>query len=358
MLRKIKVLFVVATCIMLVVGAQSATALSMRKLIAQEKGANSLTQPNLILRTGINLSQAGLSPNSMQLADTIGISPILRDIGDLRKRVETISNAPSLERLSARQDLWDAQLKGVLIIQKANLDVDFALAEIDVEQEMYAEMLATYLNDRDKALARTNALGFISNGALWAVCEGLAIPTYKHSHYAISSGITGILAGVVPSAASIYAMKQVSGKKRPSEVEPNMLAKIFNYKTEMNIEYPKTVWDFLNQPPAASPPNTPTRRDQMIDSWISDANISMFTDRSSKTQLDIITASKSHKNGLSIDTLTARKVMLQKLSAEILKMKRMLLEIAMVLNSEKEFFVYDSTKSPDHISGKETDAVH
>ncbi|MDZ4838101.1 MAG: hypothetical protein SGJ27_30330 [Candidatus Melainabacteria bacterium] len=346
--------FAVAVCVALVGAPQVASAQSLRKLVSKEKGANSLTEPRLILRTGIDLSETGLSPNSLQLAETIGITPVLRDIANLRKQVETSQGAQTIDRLSARQDLWDASLKGALIIQRANLEIDFALAEIDVEQEMYAELLATYLNDRDKSLARTNAAGFISNGALWAVCEALAIPTYKQPRYAIPSGITGILAGIVPSAASMYAMKQVSGKKRPSEVEPNMLAKVFDYPTEDNIEYPKTVWTFLNQPPAAESPGAPTRREQMIDSWISDANISAFTDRTSKVQLDILTASKSHKDGLSIDTLTARKVMLQKLSAEILKMKRMLLEISMALQGEKQFTVYD-TKRPPRISGTNTD---
>ncbi len=348
--------FVGAICLM-VIGALPTNAISLRKYIAQEKGANSMTEPTLILRTGIDLCQTGLSPNSMQVADNIGISPVLREIATLRKQVETSAGAPSVERLSARQDLYDASLKGAMILQRANLEIDFTLAEIDVEQEMYAELLATYINDRDKALARTNAASFISNGALWAVCEGLAIPTYKHSRYAISSGITGILAGLVPSAASMYAMKQVSGKKRRSEVEPNMLAKIFDYKTNTNIEYPKTVWEYLNQVPASDPPNSSTRKDQMIDSWISDANINAFTDRSSKVQLDILTGSKSHKDGLSIDTLTARKVMLQKVSAEIMKMKRMLLEIAMVLQGDKEFTVYDLSKPSKQIGGKEAAPV-
>jgi len=78
-----------------------------------------------------------------------------------------------------------------------------------------------------------------------------------------------------------------------------------------------------------------TRRDQLIDRWISDKNISSFTDRSSKKQLDVITASVPQRKGLSITTLTVRQVMLQQLGSEILKMKRMLLEISMVVQGEK-----------------------
>jgi len=136
--KNLKSGFVGATCLMLI-GTQSASAFSLRKLIAQsEKGANSMTEPKLILRTGIDLCETGLSPNSIQLADVIGISPLLRNISTLRKQVESSSGEPTIDKLSARQDLWDDTLKAALIIQRANLEVDFTLAEIDVEQEIYA----------------------------------------------------------------------------------------------------------------------------------------------------------------------------------------------------------------------------
>lgn len=87
------------------------------------------------------------------------------------------------------------------------------------------------------------------------------------------------------------------------------------------------------------PANDPTakpRFDQIVDRWISDANMPAFTDRHSKGQLDVITASVARRKGLSIGTLTSRQVMLEQLSAEILKMKRLLLEITMAVQGDKE----------------------
>ena len=127
------------------------------------------------------------------------------------------------------------------------------MAEINAELQVYDEILATFTNDRDKLVARINAASFISNGALWAVCEGLDIPTYARPRYSISSGTTGILAGVIPSIASMYTLKAVNGKKKTSEVEPNMLAKLFDYPTTADIEYPNSVWQFINQVPADNP---------------------------------------------------------------------------------------------------------
>lgn len=85
----------------------------------------------------------------------------------------------------------------------------------------------------------------------------------------------------------------------------------------------------------------------MIDRWIADANIPGFTDRNSKQQLDVITASIAQRKGLSISSLTARSVMLQQLQAEVWKMKRMLLELAMAARNEKQIIsssADDSTK--------------
>lgn len=325
--------------ILLSLSLHAAHAETNQPAIAQvpkgEAGANTSQFPTQILKTGINLTAPGISPNSMQLADTILLTPLLEQSQNLRSRISTMGEQNSLELLSARQELYDLNEKIAMIIQRTNLEIDFTIAEINAEQEVYQEILNTFTSDRDKAVARTNAAGFIANGALWAVCEALAIPAYKHARFAIPSGIIGIPAGVVPSIASMYTFKQMNGKKMTSEVEPNMLAKLFDYPTNPEIEYPRTVWEFLHQVPATET-NGKKRIDQIVDRWITDANMPAFTDRQSKKQLDVLTASFAQRKGLSIGTLTARSVMLQQLEAEIGKMKRLLLELAMAAQSEKQ----------------------
>jgi len=160
-----------------------------------------------------------------------------------------------------------------------------------------------------------------------------------HPNYAIQSGIVGIAACIVPSIASGYALKAYSGKQLRSECEPNMLAKIFNRPTNQDIEYPKSVWAFLNTAPAGETGSVSagkTRKDQLIDRWISDKNIPSFTDKSNAKEIDILTATSSQKKGLSIDNLNVRLVMLEQLQGELAKMKRLLMEIAMVITDEKE----------------------
>lgn len=327
--------------ILIISASMNANALAQTKPQAiaatsgtKESTANTLEIPKQILKTGVSLDTRSVAPNSLQLANTIDLVPLLQRINTLQNSAETADSGASLEGLKRRQDLWDTTQKASLLIQKTNLEIDFTIAAIEAEDQVYQGILAGFTSKRDKALAKTNAISFISNGALWAVNGALTIPGYQNSLYSIPSGIVAIPAGIVPSIASLWTLKQINGAKKQSEVEPNMLAKLFGYPTNPDIEYPKSVWTFLNQVPADEP-RSKKRVDQLIDRWVSDSNMPGFNDRQSKKQLDVLTASVSQRKGLSISTLTSRSVMLQQLQAEIGKMKRMLLELAMVVEGEK-----------------------
>lgn len=310
----------------------------------QDPKANVVAIPTQILKTGVVLNRTDLSPNSVQLSNTIGLTTVLEQIQTLRRRVQGYGDTVSLESLAAKQELTDATQKAQQLLLRTDFDIDFTIAEIEAEHQVYEEILATFIADRDKLVARVNAGSFISNGILWTLCEAFSIASINTTfmnnprnvvQWPIPSGVVGIAAGIVPSLASMYTLKAVNGKKKTSEVDPNMLAKLFGYPTNPEIDYPSSVWQYLHQVPADQP-RAKTRLDQLIDRWVSDANMPAFTDAHSKKQLDVLTASVAQKKGLSIATLTARIVMLGQLHSELLKMKRMLLELAMVIQGEKQ----------------------
>ncbi|PWT94563.1 MAG: hypothetical protein C5B53_12830 [Candidatus Melainabacteria bacterium] len=314
----------------------SGKSIAAKAPAGSESGANTLALPRQILKTGVNLSTKSLSPNTLQLAEDLKLIPVLEKLQDLRDRVKALdaSQPVTLENLSLRQELIETSYKADRIIEDANLAVDFTLAQLVAEENLYSELLASFGAERDKAVARTNAISFGTNGILWAVAEGLDIPTYRVPRYSISSGINGIIAGIVPSIASFYALRQVSGKRRTADEEGNMLAKLFDYPINPEIDYPEPVWDFLSEVPVGDRSGK-SRKEQLIDRWIIDKNIPTFTSRTAKEQLDKITATVTRRKGLSIDTLTTRQLMLQQLGAEILKMKRMLYELALAVDGGK-----------------------
>lgn len=308
----------------------------LSNLLGTTPKANTVSLPTQILKTGINLNSDGISANSLQLSNAIGLTPILSRIQSLRAQRDALKNSTvTLESLAIRQDLTDAITEAYQLIQKTSLEVDFVMSEVEAEQNVYEEILNSYQNARDQTVAKTNAAAFITNGALWAVAEGFTIPTYKYPNYAIPSGINGVIAGLVPSFFSMWAMKQVAGKKTRSENDPNILAKLFDYPITPDIDYPVSVWQFLQTVPPGDQSGR-TRREQLIDRWISDDNLPDFTDPKSRKQIDIITASVAHRKSLTISSLNTRLVMLQQLEGEVLKMKRMLLELSMVTRGEKQ----------------------
>ncbi len=311
-----------------------------RPSASREPNANIMDMPRQILKTGVILTSRKMSPNSVQMADNIGLTPLLARIENLRGQVQ--QTQPNAD-LNTRHDLYETIQQADLLLQKANLEIDFTTAEIDAECQLYQEILSEFIEDRDKKVTRINAASFISNGILWTICEALAIgsinTTYSRNpkralNLTIPSGIVGIAAGLVPSLASMYTLKAMNGAKRRSEEEPNMLAMIFDYPQNSEIEYPQSVWKFLQAAPADTP-GAKKRVDQLIDRWISDSNIPDFTDRKSKAQLDVLTASVARDKGMSIETLTSRTVMLTQLRAEIVKMKRFLLELSLAIQGEK-----------------------
>jgi hypothetical protein len=295
---------------------------------------NSQLVPKQILKTGINIQSSSMSPNSEQLAAQLGLTEVLVRIAKLRADARAGASANSADNLVQRLDLVEATQNAMLTIELANYQVDFVMAEIEAEQNLCSEVLASLAAKRDKVVNRSNQLSYITNGALWAVAEGLDIPTWKRPKYSISSGTTGIIAGMVPSVASMYAIYKSGGRKINSELEPNMLAKVFDYQVTSEVDYPAVVWNWLNATPAGDS-STKIRRQQLIDRWIADSNIPAFTTVTHSAELDVLTGCVAHRKGLSIDVLNTRHVMLNQLSAEIFKMKRMLMELSMAVRGDK-----------------------
>jgi hypothetical protein len=299
-----------------------------------ELGANTVAQPKAILHPAIDLNSASIANDSLQLAKQLGLVPLFHRLHDIENKLKILDNQKSLEGLSLRQDLLETRQQIFFIIGQTCMEVQFVTAEIDDEHNLYTELLNTYTNDRDRTVAWSNMVSFITNGALWAVGEALDIPTYRYPKLSIPSGTVSILAGVVPSIASIYAMHVIGGHRYSADADPNMLAKLFDYPVPPALDYPESVWTYLNSAEAADDQGK-TRRELIISRWITDKNISGFTDRNSKAQLDLVTATTPSRKGITIAVLSERLIMLQELSTEVTKMNRLLLELMMVAHGQK-----------------------
>jgi hypothetical protein len=291
---------------------------------AAAKKSTYIPIPIIPAPTDPNTTQA--SPDAVQMAEILGLTEKLKLIQDLRSRTGK-GETPSPE---SRQEATDAKIEVLAIVEEARLDVDFVSAEIEEELAASQELLHVFASQRDNRINRMNAYGFRVNGVLWAICEALDIPTYKAAKYSIPSGTIGILAGLVPSAFSLYALREPDARFARLSY-PNMLSKLFDYPTIPRIEFPKNVWSYLNSNPVGEADRT--RRDIMIDYWLHDKYINLLVGRSKTPDLDTLTGFK--QNNVTIRMLSDRLTMLRQTRAVVMGMNRPLLEVIMVMRGTK-----------------------
>ncbi|HEY9719920.1 MAG TPA: hypothetical protein V6C69_20740 [Trichormus sp.] len=294
------------------------------------RSSHSLDARMSILHSTSDPYSAGLSPEAVQLADQLHITDKLKRLQQMQQQVLQSGNQkPSVE---LRQDLADLKIELLTTIEQTRLEIDFVTSEIEEENARFFEWLKTFEQDRDNRVNRANAWAFRTNGVLWAVAEALDIPTYRTPKYSISSGAIGIVAGLVPSIFTAYALRSGSGEKYERNAHPNMLSKVYGFPTHEGIEYPETVWTYLNMPPPGT--DKRSRREMLIDHWVSDINIHIFKNGVTKDDLVLLTGAAQPK--VDIELLHDRMTMLSEVEAATLQMNRPLLEINMAMQGKKK----------------------
>lgn len=278
-----------------------------------------------------------VSEDAVQLAEILGLTAKFAILKDLKQKLR--DNAGETSALELRQEVSECKLEIIEIIEQARFDIDFVFAEIEAEQAWVEELLQVYTSERDRRINNANVQAFRVNGALWAVAEALSIPTYRQPRYSIPAGAIGIVAGVVPSMFSLYAIKSMDSDKYKRESYPNILSKIFDYPTLPRIDYPSSVWRYLNAAPAgsgsASDGDKRIRLRMLKDHWIADPNVQTFVEGHGEKELDLITG--KNQSRVSISLLTDRLIMLREVKAVVFGMNRPLRELSMVERGTKHF---------------------
>jgi hypothetical protein len=268
-----------------------------------------------------------LSPAAVQLAHSLLIADQLKRLTQLRKGSANSTGALSTE---TRLDINELKVSLIETIERARLDIDFAVAEIEGEQALLEELVQAYSTDTINRANKENLWSFRTNGILWAAAESLSIPTFSHPRYSIASGTLGIVAGLVPSLFSAYAVHTSGGKHYERQPYPNMLTQIYDCPTTPNTEFPKFVFEYFNSIP---PGQSRTRREILIDHWRSDKNIHIFDRGLTATKVSLLTGSS--QNDVTIDLLNDRLTMLREVKALTLHINRPLLELMMAVQGQK-----------------------
>jgi len=268
---------------------------------------------------------AQLAPDALQLVGFLGME-------DRLKRLIVLNDAPKDANQSSLLESYGLKFEVLETVQEARLQMDFVLAEIDEELCFLEEALRIYSDDRDDRVNRANQRAFRTNGALWAVAEALTMPTYKSPKLSIPSGAVGIVAGIIPSIFSEYALRASSGDHYARKAYPNVLSCIFDMPLIPRITFPEIVLKYFNSCPQGE---QRTRKEILRQRWQENKNIRTFRGGMTQQKLMLLTGNVPYTSDLEF--CRDRVIMLKQVRSTVWQMSRPLLEICQVARGKKRF---------------------
>jgi hypothetical protein len=267
-----------------------------------------------------------LSPEAAQVADEIGVAPLLKRLERLPGGPPADGSGVSLDSLAVRQEVTERVLS-------ASLDIDSVNAVIDSEIEQIRGIRADIQAKRDKAQNIINIASIFTGGVAGAITSALQ---FKPSTVNLGNGI-GVGGGAGSVVLSIIGIRMQGGRRSLGD-SPRMLARIFGRQPDATEAipsvYPEAVWSYLNSA-APSQPNTGTRRGQLITKWRSEGRIQQDGSPKGERRIESLSGNISQVRRLSINELNDRVAMLLDVRARVSLMKRGLSEILRALSAAK-----------------------
>jgi hypothetical protein len=284
-----------------------------------------------------------LSPEAVEVADQIGVAPLLKRIARLREAPAAADGSSmTLESLTVRQEITEKVLA-------ASLDIDSVNAVIDSEVDQIRGIRADLQARRDKAQNIINIASIFTGGAAGAITSAFQ---FKPSTVNLGNGI-GVAGGAGSVVLSLIGIHTQGGGRRPLGDSPRMLARFLGRQPDameaIPSVYPDAVWSYLNSAAPAQPSlsaanssqsnsgqsNIVTRREQLVAKWRTEGRINQDTSPKSQRRLESISGNISQVRKLNISDLDNRVAMLLDVRAKVSLMKRGLSEIVRALSEDK-----------------------
>jgi hypothetical protein len=264
-------------------------------------------------------SAVQLSPEAAQVADQIGVAPLLKRLENLRSGSAADGSSTMLESLTVRQEITERVLS-------TSLEIDSVNAVIDAEIEQIRGIRADLQAQRDKTQNILNIASIVTGGVAGAVTSAFQ---FKPSTVNLGNGI-GVAGGAGSVLLSLIGIHKQGGGRRSLGDSPRMLARFFGRQPgateEIPSTYPEEVWSYLNSAPP-SQPNTATRREQLIAKWSREGRINQDGSAKGERRIENMSSNISRLSKLSINDLNDRVVMLLDVRARVSLMKRGLSDI-------------------------------
>lgn len=271
--------------------------------------------PDLVPPTPEDTASKTLSPIGRDVAQLLGIMPELNEYLSLRSRY------PHDEKIQHRTFHLRHELMETLFT--AHLEIHSVTSRIESDIALADNLQAIFKEREEKALRLNSIANFIAGGITGVVGNPIKIGGED-----MPGDVLDTISGGVQASLASLAYHQQSQNDRQAKGVPTMLSKLFGRPTKSIVEYPHSVWTYLNSPPPDYPADQ-TRRKLLVTNWIKTGLIDRY--KKPKGTLDErvsrVTGSNEKIQRLYIDDLAARSAMLHGLRAAVTRMDQGLLEI-------------------------------
>lgn len=251
-------------------------------------------------------AQLPLTTRSTKLASQIGILHLVKELYEA-KYEETDFKTP-LERkialLHIRRKISDQMRHSLLQIQDAIAAIEWDLA--------HTLRLYDYLsNKKSKYDQITNVITFATTGVITVMNGAFG---YMSGNGGLNSvNITGIGSGLTSTLLPTLSFRRHKYANPDASTEdPNMLAQIFDRKTDERTKYHDLIWQHLNSTDPHSKDNS-TRRQRVLKEWMRLRDVKEL----SKQDIGLVTGTAPKGEKISLSILDTRADLLTDLRAEI-----------------------------------------
>ncbi len=266
-------------------------------------------------------SSARHSGTAADLASQLGLESVITQLGELSQG-NVRDQETRLRCLELRQQAGEAVRHVVLEVMEVTAAIDRDIAIADREHDYL-------LGRRQRADRLSNFATFATTGTLLAVRSGLSFyPEYRDQINVLRSAQSAA-AILIPTANITRRFVEPSS----SENSPNMLAALFDRKTDQRSVYNKTVWNYLNSVPPDSLDGK-TRRQELIASWAKRRGLAPESTVKLKSEIDLLTGTGRLSGRSSISLLDRKTSMLLDLRAEIGRIYRTVVELDRIVAAQ------------------------
>lgn len=277
-------------------------------------GSNLVDRPKRELFRALQVDE--LSPPTRELAESLEVLPLLRELHDSKDQLS----------MARKNEIREQIIETVL---ESYFDVAAIQGEAEKERGSIEALRQILMDKRDKGIEVNNAINFMASGTLNTIGSVLGFSTTAPP---FPGNFNQMMSGVVSTGMSMYSLKQGAGGKAKAEGSSTVIAELFGRPVNKRTMWPESVWRFLHSRSLDHPDRT--RVEVLEDYWISRGWLEAHGSKREQRKIDMVCGVEEARRAVSIDDLSDQINIINDLSATTSLMAHHLRDILRMVDSD------------------------